>query len=135
LNLLAELKVQQSMSKQKFIGMHLYMTDSKYRNSSFMQLLADIISSIPDVSMRRIVEEMFLNIKKGRPNWTSVIFLIFNNFQIIFICILMKLLKEIKENSKHPDNIGIYFCGNKNIGDMLKIECLNLKLKYSQENF
>jgi hypothetical protein len=47
----------------------------------------------------------------------------------------MKLLKEIKENSKHPDNIGIYFCGNKNIGDMLKIECLNLKLKYSQENF
>jgi hypothetical protein len=80
LNLLAELKVQQTMSKQKFIEMHLYMTDSNYRNSSFMQLLADIISLIPDVSLRRIVKEMFLNIKKGRPSWTTVIYLILNNF-------------------------------------------------------
>ena len=72
MNLLAELKVQQSMSKQKFIEMHLFMTDTKFRNSDFMTLLTDIIASIPDAKMRSIVEEMFLNIKKGRPNWPNV---------------------------------------------------------------
>ena len=60
------------MSKQKFIEMHLFMTDTKFRNSTFMTLLTDIIASIPDAKMRSIVEEMFLNIKKGRPNWANV---------------------------------------------------------------
>ena len=48
------------------------MTDTKFRNSDFMTLLTDIIASIPDAKMRSIVEEMFLNIKKGRPNWANV---------------------------------------------------------------
>ncbi len=71
MNLLAELKVQQFLSKQKFIEMHLYMTDSKLRETNSMKLLQDIVVSISDISMRKKVEEMYLKINKGRPNWAK----------------------------------------------------------------
>jgi hypothetical protein len=72
------------MSKQKFIEMHLYMTDSKFRETNSMKLLQEIVSSIPDISMRKIVEEMHLKINKGRPNWAKVI-LNFSNKMFIHL--------------------------------------------------
>ena len=73
MNLLAELKIQQSLSKKKFFNTHLYWTDRNNSNSLAMEKFNQIISSIPDSPVRQIVEEMFLSIKKGRPDFYNVI--------------------------------------------------------------
>ena len=61
------------MSAEKFIEIHLYMTNSENSPSNGTRILANILSSIPDNSMRSIVQEMFMNIRKGRPKWSNVI--------------------------------------------------------------
>ena len=72
MNLLAKLSIQQSLSKQKFIDIHLYWTERNRRNSITMKKFIQMISSIPNSPVREILEKMFLNIKKGRPDFAEV---------------------------------------------------------------
>ena len=72
MNLLAELKVQQSLAKKKFIDFHLYWTEKNNRNSIAMDTFSQIISAMPDSSIKSNVEELFLSIKKGRPDFSQV---------------------------------------------------------------
>ncbi len=60
------------MSKETFIEIHLCMTNNQNRQSEGTELLDNLLASIPDNSTRNIAQEMVLNIKKGRPNWTNV---------------------------------------------------------------
>ena len=72
MNLLAELKIQQSLSKTKFFNTHLYWTDKNNTDLIAMEKFNEILSSIPDSPVKNLVEDMFLSIKKGRPDFSDV---------------------------------------------------------------
>ena len=66
------------------------MTDSKFRETNSMKLLQEIVGSIPDISMRKIVEEMYMKINKGHPNWAKVILNISNKMFIYLFYVGLK---------------------------------------------
>jgi hypothetical protein len=76
MNLLAVLIMQQSLTTEKFIDIHLYWTDKNCKNSPAMTKFSNIISSMPDTNLRLTIEEMFKGIHRNRPNFSNVIFLI-----------------------------------------------------------
>jgi NADPH oxidase len=76
MNLLAVLTMQQSLTTEKFIDIHLYWTDKNCENSTAMKKFSNIISSMPDTNLRLTIEEMFKGIHRSRPNFSNVIFLI-----------------------------------------------------------
>jgi hypothetical protein len=78
MNLLAELELQQSLTNEKFIDIHLFWTDKNCENSVAMQKFSQIIASMPDTNLRGKIEEMFKRIQKGRPNFREVKKLNFN---------------------------------------------------------
>lgn len=71
-NLLAELKIQQSLANQKFIDIHLYWTNKNCENSIAMQKFSSFISSMSNNQLKQTIEELFNGINKGRPNFSEV---------------------------------------------------------------
>ena len=72
MNILAALKIQESLANSNFINIHLYWTDKNCENSIAMQNFNKNIASMPDSSLRKTIEEMLKGINRGRPKFSEV---------------------------------------------------------------
>ena len=102
----------------RFLDIHLYFTDIK-QDTNIGSAPLDLVARVYEQACH---EDIFTRLKAkthvGRPIWNEL-------FQTI-----------LAGNSKDKKNdADVFFCGPKSMGEVVKAECMKLKLKFHKEQF
>ena len=89
-------------------------------------------------SIKNKVKDFSIKLNPGRPDFNAVrsekcVFIIYFNSSLIFFGDILKLFSSMTAGRK--EKVDVFFCGNRELGQVVQKNALKHKFKFYKENF